>query len=430
MGEAFRGLTLRGKSLISVSVALVLLSFLLGEKDLMRAAALVGILPLASVVVISRTRYRISSSRVLDPVRVEVGQQARVTLRLRNRSRVPTGTMMLEDRLPYALGNRPRLVLERLLGGGGSAVSYTVCAENRGRYDIGPLIVRLTDPFGLVELTRSYPAVDHLTVIPTITPLPTVRMPGEHAASGDSRSRAVAVHGDDDAATREYRHGDDLRRVHWPTTAKAGELMVRREEQPWDSRATVLLDVRAAGHRGESVGSSFEWAVSAAASVTHNLRVGGYKLRMVTETADLTPETSGDGAIMDHLAAVRTERRTDVGGLIEQLNRRDRGGLIVAILGMVTEKEAKQLAGLRTSGATCVALLMDATTWQQLPEGQRGEADRAFQSSTLTLMRAGWRVIAVRHGAHLPHLWHELSRGTQGFAERATMAETISGGSR
>ncbi len=49
---------------------------------------------------------------------------------------------------------------------------------------------------------------------------------------------------------REYRLGDDLRRVHWASTARTGDLMVRREEQPWQSRATVLLDTRRMAHAG------------------------------------------------------------------------------------------------------------------------------------------------------------------------------------
>ncbi len=90
---------------------------------------------------------------------------------------------------------------------------------------------------------------------------------GTWGGAGDSLARAAAVSGEDDIATREYRDGDDLRRVHWRSTAKRGELMVRREEQPRQMRATVLLDARARGHRGDGPASSFEWAVSAAASV-------------------------------------------------------------------------------------------------------------------------------------------------------------------
>ena len=89
-----------------------------------------------------------------------------------------------------------------------------------------------------------------------MVPLPAVRLTGEYAGTGDSRARSVAVHGEDDAATREYRHGDDLRKVHWRSTARVGELMVRREEQPFQSRATVLLDSRTIAHRGSDSAES------------------------------------------------------------------------------------------------------------------------------------------------------------------------------
>src|ERR687893_798381 len=164
------------------------------------------------------------------------------------------------------------------------AVAYTVRADVRGRYSVGPLVIRLTDPFGLCELNRSFPSVDRLTVIPQVVPLPAVRLAGEYAGTGESRARSVAVHGEDDAATREYRYGDDLRRVHWRSTARVGEMMVRREEQPWESRATVVLDTRSMAHRGEGPTASFEWAVSAAASIALHLRHNGYKLRLVTDS--------------------------------------------------------------------------------------------------------------------------------------------------
>ncbi len=263
MREALRGLTTRGRSFLAASVAATISAGILGEKDLLRVAVLLGVLPLLAAGYVGRSRYKLACSRSLDPHRVPVGASSRVLLRLQNLSRLPTGTLLLEDRLPYALGSRPRVVLERLGANQASSVAYTVRADVRGRYEVGPLIIRLTDPFGLCELSRSFPSVDQLTVIPQVTALPSVRLAGEYAGAGESRARSVAVHGEDDAATREYRRGDDLRRVHWRSTARTGELMVRREEQPWESRATVVLDTRAAAHLGDGPTASFEWAVSA-----------------------------------------------------------------------------------------------------------------------------------------------------------------------
>ena len=137
---------------------------------------------------------------------------ARIVLRLQNLSRLPTGTLLLEDRLPYALGSRPRLVLERLGAHQASSVAYTARADVRGRYDVGPLVVRLTDPFGLCELSRSFPSQDRLTVIPQVVQLPSVRVAGEYAGAGESRARSVAVHGEDDAAVAKvYARNAGLR---------------------------------------------------------------------------------------------------------------------------------------------------------------------------------------------------------------------------
>jgi uncharacterized protein (DUF58 family) len=179
MREALRGLTTRGRSFLAAAAAALIASLILGERDLLRVAVLLAALPLLSAAYVGRTRYRLSCSRTLDPHRVQVGASARVILRLQNLSRLPTGTMLLEDRLPYALGSRPRVVLERLGAHQASSVAYTVRADVRGRYPVGPLVIRLTDPFGLCELTRSFPSVDRLTVIPQVVPLPAVRLAGE-----------------------------------------------------------------------------------------------------------------------------------------------------------------------------------------------------------------------------------------------------------
>ncbi|MCZ7428237.1 DUF58 domain-containing protein [Micromonospora sp. WMMA1949] len=432
MRDGLRGLTTRGRSFLAAAVAAAISAGILGEKDLLRVAVLLAVLPLLAAAYVGRSRYKLACNRSLEPHRVPVGASSRVVLRLQNLSRLPTGTLLLEDRLPYALGSRPRVVLERLGAHQASSVAYTVRADVRGRYEVGPLVIRLTDPFGLCELTRSFPSTDHLTVIPQVTPLPSVRLPGEYAGSGDSRARSVAVHGEDDAATREYRMGDDLRRVHWKSTARTGELMVRREEQPWESRATVVLDTRAGGHRGEGPTASFEWAVSAAASIAVHLREAGYKLRLVTGNgADVgATEAGGEGLLLDHLADVHLDRRGEITTLVQQVRQRADGGLIIALLGTLGTAEAELLAGLRGNGATCVAFLLDSNTWLNLPPNARAEAERAHGAAALTLLQSGWRVIGVEHGTRLPMLWPQAGRGSQGFALRAAMAETVAGGRR
>jgi uncharacterized protein (DUF58 family) len=434
--DGLRGLTTRGKSFLACAVTVFLTALIFGEKDLIRVAILIGLLPLLGAWYVGRTRYKLACSRSLEPHRTPVGASARVVLRLQNLSGLPTGTMLLEDRLPYALGSRPRLVLERLSRRQASSVAYSVRADVRGRYEVGPLVVRLTDPFGLCELSRSFPSVDRLTVTPTVVPLPSVRLTADFSGTGDSRTRSVAVHGEDDAATREYRYGDDLRRVHWRSTARVGELMVRREEQPWESRATLVLDVRKHAHRGEGPTASFEWAVSAVASIAVHLREAGFRLRLVTDGADIDAtesEAEAEAAILDHLAEVRLAARLDLSRVAERLRRRSEGGLLIAVMGLLSPTDAEAVAALRGPNQTAVGFLIDSTTWLTLPPPARAEADQARETAALRLMRSNWRVIGAAHGDRLPALWPKAARGGQGFAWRAAMAETVTtptGGTR
>lgn len=247
---AFGGLTTRGRSFLAAGIAAAVCAYVLGQGDLLRVGLLLAVLPLVSVTVLHRTRYRVTGTRRLAPSRVPAGSEARVHLRMDNVSRLPTGLLMLQDRVPYVLGPRPRFVLDRVEAGGRREVSYRVRSDLRGRYPLGPLQLRLSDPFGMCELTRSFSAHDTLVVVPRTEPLPPVPLAGESSGYGEGRQRSLALAGDDDVIPRGYRYGDDLRRVHWRSTARYGELMVRREEQPQRARCTVLLDTRRTAYRG------------------------------------------------------------------------------------------------------------------------------------------------------------------------------------
>ena len=105
-----------------------------------------------------------------------------------------------------------------------------------------------------------------------VTPRGRARCPrsataGGAGSTGEARPHRVGVVGQDDVLVREYRQGDDVRRIHWRSTARWGDLMVRREEQAWDPSASILLDSRVSAHAGRGMHNSMEWAISAAASI-------------------------------------------------------------------------------------------------------------------------------------------------------------------
>src|SRR4051812_8328654 len=286
LDQTLAGLTVRGRCLLAAGLAAIVCAAVLHEVNLLRIGIFLVALPVIAYAMVARTRYRLTCTRRLDPARTNAGRPAQVLLRLQNVSRLPTGLMLAEDTVPYMLGGRPRFVLDRVLPQRAVDVDYTVRSQMRGRYRIGPLTVRLTDPFGLCELTRSFSASDMLVVRPQVVPLPEVRIGGDWAGAGESRARSVATAGEDDAATREYRQGDDLRRIHWRSTARRGELMVRREEQPWQSRAVLLVDCRGSVHHGDGPSSSLEWAISAGASIGLHLSKAGFTMRVVGDSGD------------------------------------------------------------------------------------------------------------------------------------------------
>lgn len=415
MRDALRGLTTRGRSFLAAGAAVLVAAVSLATPDLLRIGVLLLALPLVSAWVVARTRYRLSSSRRLGSVRIPAGQDSTVTLRLDNISRLPTGLLLVEDRIPYMLGSRPRFVLDRVEPRGRREVTYVVRSDVRGHYQLGPLAIRLTDPFGMCELHRSFAARDTLVVTPQVHRLPPAQLAGEWTGSGESRARSVASAGEDDAATREYRQGDDLRRVHWRSTARRGQLMVRREEQPWQSRATLLLDSRAVAHSGEGPASSFEWAVSAVASVGLHLVRHGYHVRLLTDTGGSViggaQEPSGvgndfEGLLLDALAVISTSANTSCREAAAALRRGGGDGLLVAVLGSLNAEETRLFARLRHGSTVAVAVLLDTGTW-----ATSGRASaHGYQGSAALLRASGWRVVTASAGDTIAGVWPDAGR--------------------
>lgn len=413
---ALGGLTTRGRSFLAAGVAAAVCAYVLGQGDLLRVGLLLAVLPLVCVTVLFRTRYRVAGTRRLSPSRVPAGTEARVHLRMDNVSRLPTGLLMLQDRVPYVLGPRPRFVLDRVEAGGRREVSYRVRSDLRGRYPLGPLQLRLSDPFGMCELTRSFSAYDTLVVIPRTEPLPPVRLAGEASGYGEGRQRSLALAGEDDVIPRGYRHGDDLRRVHWRSTARYGELMVRREEQPQRARCTVLLDTRRTGYQGTGPDSAFEWAVSGAASALVHMLERGFAVRLLTDDGTSVPGEGGfagstqdsaesAGLMMDTLAVVD---HSDGGTLARAYDvlRGGNEGLLIAFLGELDDEQAAVAARMRQRSGGAVAFVLDSAAWVH---GRAPASDAACERRLQLLREAGWTAVPVRPGTDLAPLWQQAS---------------------
>jgi uncharacterized protein (DUF58 family) len=416
--KVVRGLTVRGRSFLVGGLAAAGCSFWLGQRDLLRVAVLLIALPLVCAIAVLRTQHSIKCTRTVEPGRVPAGDEAKVTLRLENESIVPSGLLLAEDTLPRGMSARPRFVIDRLDPRGVRDVYYRVRSEVRGRYRIGPLTVRVADPFGMCEIPRAFEGTDDLIVIPVVETLPVVQLGGEWTGSNDNQPSSIPAAGEDDIAVREYRHGDPLHRVHWKATARRGELMVRREEQHRQSRATILLDVRDDAHEGEGLRSSLEWCVSAAASLAIHLNRREYTLRIITDTgtglAGMGAEVSApvpdvEGLMLDALAVLVPSKVRTLRDASLSLSRAGSDSLLIAILGELNEQDAADLARRRGGTTTGIALMMRTFTWSEGHENDAG-AIAAFDRNVAVLRNAGWRVLPVSAGNTLAEIWPQSAR--------------------
>ncbi|MGH3384046.1 MAG: DUF58 domain-containing protein [Nocardioidaceae bacterium] len=420
MRDSLSALTTRGRAFVAAGLTCLFCSMVLGQKDLLRIGILVLLLPMVTVLMISRARYRLSCFRTINPSRIPVGKPTRVSLALDNRGRMPSNLVLVEDQVPYVLGTRPRFVLDEVGPRWRREISYTVRSDVRGRFIIGPLRIRISDPFGLIELTRAFQARNTLTVTPEVQPLPDGQLSGEWSGTGDNRPRAFAAAGAEDVTVREYRDGDDLRRVHWPSSARMGELMVRREEQPFQSRATLIIDTRENAHRGSGPASSFEWMITAAASIGVHLARNGYALRLVSESGDDPVgqwHDRGSGSVgdtedlLDHLAVIEASDRES---LELPRNREDRSGVIVAIVGLLQQRDLAAVRRLAQGSVAGYAIVVDITGWLRPGSPERADIEERMERTVAELRANGWRVALAEPQDRVATLWAQLLRPLRG----------------
>lgn len=411
MRESLAALTLRGRAFLASGVVTCVISLLMSQPALVRVGVLIAAVPLVSAYLVGRARYRLALVRTVSPAVVPAGHTASVQLELTNEGRTPAGMLLLEDQIPYALGTRPRFLLEDMRHGWKRELGYHVRSDLRGRYPIGPMAVRLSDPFGMVELGHSFHAVTPLIVTPHTVPLAAIALAGAWSGSGDNRPRAFASGSAEDVTVRDYRQGDDLRRVHWRSSARAGELMVRREEQPWQSRATVFLDDRAAAHEGRGAGSSLEAAVHVAASVVTHLVQRGYLVRLVTAAGSETTapwHAHGHGSdashLLESLAVVQPSTRPQID--TTWLSEHGHGDLVVAVVGHHRDRDRAVLGRMRSQSSAGIAIVLDTATWTA-SAGPDSSVARA-------LGLQGWRTTTLAAGERFDRAWDRLATNVSG----------------
>ena len=296
-------LTRRGWALTIGGLVLVVAGRLLGLLELYVLAAGCWALMAVALAFLALRPADVEARRTLTPNRVRAGDETRVELTLSNRGARATPVIELRD--PVDGGpKRARLLMAPLPAGTTERAHYRIPTDRRGVVTVGPLEIRRFDSLALAAKGAIAAPESELVVYPVFEELlPLPHAPGDDRRGGFRRATAIGTSGDDFYALRPWVVGDDLRQVHWPSTARRDELMVRQQDIPWQGRATVVLDVRQRLHDDDSL----EQAVSAAAGIVAASGRGDAQVRLVTTDGADSGFGSGPGhveAMLERLARI------------------------------------------------------------------------------------------------------------------------------
>jgi len=323
-------LTRTGIGALVVATGMFVAGRLLGTFELFLLgtgiAAVVGV----STLSVLRARPRAEVVRTLVPTRVHRGAPARVELRITNGGTRTAPVLQLRDAVS---GTRGASVLVAPLAPGETALAaYQLPTDRRGLRTVGPLQLALSDPFELVRRRRTLLGTTSLLVYPPIDEItPPAHRAGLDPQARVRRPRSLGRTGEDFSSLRAYVVGDDPRRVHWPSVARTGELVVRQLEQPHDERTTVVLDVDRAGWWTDG----FEAAVSATASLLHAACRRGDEIALATTAQPETVPGAGPAhleTVLHRLALVEPADATAWRPVADEVGRAARGGTLVVVV--------------------------------------------------------------------------------------------------
>lgn len=396
-------MTRRGVGALLSVVALWAAARVLGVPELQVAAVTLLTLVLAAATWVVLLPQRLEVRREAHPLVVSADGTTTLTLEVRNCGRLPSPSAWVEDAVPAVLGHVPAVRLPVLRPGHQRTVREELRGAQRGRHVLGPAVAVVRDPFGFAQRRRTLAGTVAVTVLPTVWPLPAGVPLGGATGQVPTGPRRPAAHGEDIADIREYVRGDDLRSVHWPSTAHRGQLMVRQAEEATVPRASVLLDLRRERHHGTGPDASLEVAVATAASIVHHLASRHRGVTLLTRPGRRAPTPRPADAWLRMLAEVGPAE-VDLGALLRQVATSPSGqGTLAAVVATPDAGELRALVRAGRGAASRLAIVLDTATWTRATA-----PDPAAVAAVAGLRAAGWRAVRLGVDDRLEVVWRSL----------------------
>lgn len=346
-------LTGTGRTLVALAVVLTVAGWALGYTGLLAVGLAFALAVLAAIGWVLR-RPRVRATRQIRPPRVTVGGEATSELRIENRSRRRTsGGVALEG---FGAQLIP-VVLPALESGATETIHQPLPTDHRGVYQVGPLLLSRSDPFGMLRVGQEHEDVATLWVHPRVidlVPFPTgLHRDLDGPDSGDAPEGGITFQN-----LREYVEGDDLRLVHWRSYAKTGTLMVRHNVDSHQPRSIVVLDTRPNVHDHDS----FEEAVEVAASIVAASIVRRFPFHFVTTDGTTFDHSITRASAFDTLAALRLSPIGSIERTVRRVARDHSGASVAVISGRCSTSDLAVLSQMRARfGSITIGRLGAAT---------------------------------------------------------------------
>jgi uncharacterized protein (DUF58 family) len=393
-------LTDRGRWILALGGGIYLAAWAFGSEALYPVALGLVLAVAAAALWVRVLRRPMTLRRKLERGERLAGDDVPVQLELDAEGLVPSGTLVLRERIAR-LGERETPLVRRH---GRLRGRYVLRRVPRGRYPIEAAQIVIEDPFGLERVEVELPSQSSILVYPRLVDVD--RLFSESGARTPEGRRLLLRRpsGFDLHSVREYERGESLRRVHWPSTAKRGQLMVKElEDSPRDETA-LLLDADAASVTGEAPDSSFELAVRAAGSILKSHASRGRRAALVVNSARPTYQRvhSFDGEwhrALELLAAVEPDGHSPVTNLLaDEAGPATRAVELTVVTSALTPRLVERLAHRALSHHGASLVYVEPGSFARAVD-ERLPTDAGAQ--LLRLQRAGVPVIVLRRGDDL-----------------------------
>lgn len=315
----------------------------------MRELVVIGAACALAVVVgmlLGRRRPSLTVERSVDPVRATVGDVALASVTLGNGGTRPVSGVSFDEKVG---SSTQRLAFSRFGPGQTRSITYRIPTERRSAIQLGPGSVRSADPFGVFDSDISLGGSTEFIVHPRRFPITSFPRASRRAIEGPEAQKAalgsMMFH-----TLREYVPGDDLRHVHWKSSARSGSLMVRQFVDTDIPELTVVLDVTASVYDGDN----FESACEAAASIIDAFHRQGFSVRFMTSAGTAVLGGSDTVQLLDFIARLNPMQTGSLSNAVQAVATRPSGVAVTVVTGRADESIVRQVGGLGGGDRTVV----------------------------------------------------------------------------